>query len=126
MKKNRQHFSPQNLKQFLNAFKLDPFLMLRKSWRKQISQNLINPPEMQKKILNFQKFVRFLGHFLKKQCFWKIVRLYGKNIHAKKMPPYQNMHHQNSGAEFTICQGQLLKCDRKSGHAFVRCKNFIY
>ena len=25
--------------------------------------------EMQKKILNFPKFVRFLGHFLKKQCF---------------------------------------------------------
>ena len=28
--------------------------------------------EMQKKILNFPKFVRFLGHFLKKQCFWKM------------------------------------------------------
>ena len=28
--------------------------------------------EMQKKIWNFQKFVRFLGHFLKKQCFWKM------------------------------------------------------
>ena len=27
---------------------------------------------MQKKILNFPKFVRFLGHFLKKQCFWKM------------------------------------------------------
>ena len=25
-----------------------------------------------KKILNFPKFVRFLGHFLKKQCFWKM------------------------------------------------------
>ena len=24
-----------------------------------------------KKILNLPKFVRFLGHFLKKQCFWK-------------------------------------------------------
>ena len=22
--------------------------------------------------LNFPKFVRFLGHFLKKQCFWKM------------------------------------------------------
>ena len=22
--------------------------------------------------MNFQKFVRFLGHFLKKQCFWKM------------------------------------------------------
>ena len=28
--------------------------------------------EMQKKIWNFPKFVRFLGHFLKKQCFWKM------------------------------------------------------
>ena len=28
--------------------------------------------EMQKKILNFPKFVRFLGHFLKKQHFWKM------------------------------------------------------
>ena len=28
--------------------------------------------EMQKKILNFPKFVRFLGHFWKKQCFWKM------------------------------------------------------
>ena len=28
--------------------------------------------EMQKKILNFPKFVGFLGHFLKKQCFWKM------------------------------------------------------
>merc|ERR1712016_531294 len=28
--------------------------------------------EMQKKNLNFPKFVRFLGHFLKKQCFWKM------------------------------------------------------
>ena len=28
--------------------------------------------EMQKKKLNFPKFVRFLGHFLKKQCFWKM------------------------------------------------------
>ena len=28
--------------------------------------------EMQKKVLNFPKFVRFLGHFLKKQCFWKM------------------------------------------------------
>ena len=28
--------------------------------------------EMQKIFLNFPKFVRFLGHFLKKQCFWKI------------------------------------------------------
>ena len=28
---------------------------------------------MQKKILNLPKFVRFLGHFLKKQCFWKAV-----------------------------------------------------
>ena len=28
--------------------------------------------EMQKKILNFLKFVRFLGHFLKKQRFWKM------------------------------------------------------
>ena len=27
---------------------------------------------MQKKNLNFPKFVRFLGHFLKKQCFWKM------------------------------------------------------
>ena len=27
--------------------------------------------EMEKKIWNFSKFVRFLGHFLKKQCFWK-------------------------------------------------------
>ena len=27
---------------------------------------------MQKKNLIFQKFVRFLGHFLKKQCFWKM------------------------------------------------------
>ena len=25
-----------------------------------------------KKIWNFPKFVRFLGHFLKKQCFWKM------------------------------------------------------
>ena len=25
-----------------------------------------------KKNLNFPKFVRFLGHFLKKQCFWKM------------------------------------------------------
>ena len=29
-------------------------------------------PEMQKKILNFPKFVRFLGHFLKKKCFRKM------------------------------------------------------
>ena len=28
--------------------------------------------EMQKKISNFPKFDRFLGHFLKKQCFWKM------------------------------------------------------
>ena len=28
--------------------------------------------EMQTKILNFPKFVRFLGHFLKKRCFWKM------------------------------------------------------
>ena len=28
--------------------------------------------EMQKNFLNFPKFVRFLGHFLKKQCFWKM------------------------------------------------------
>ena len=28
--------------------------------------------EMQKKKLNFPKFVTFLGHFLKKQCFWKM------------------------------------------------------
>ena len=28
--------------------------------------------EMQKKILNLPKFVRFLGHFWKKQCFWKM------------------------------------------------------
>ena len=28
--------------------------------------------EMQKKILNLPKFVRFLGHFLKKQCFLKM------------------------------------------------------
>ena len=28
--------------------------------------------EMQKKIWNFPKFDRFLGHFLKKQCFWKM------------------------------------------------------
>ena len=28
--------------------------------------------EMQKKNWNFPKFVRFLGHFLKKQCFWKM------------------------------------------------------
>ena len=28
--------------------------------------------EMQKKIWNFPKFVRFLGHFLKKQCFCKM------------------------------------------------------
>ena len=27
---------------------------------------------MQKKILNFPKFVRFLGQFLKKQCLWKM------------------------------------------------------
>ena len=27
--------------------------------------------EMQKNFLNFPKFVRFLGQFLKKQCFWK-------------------------------------------------------
>ena len=27
---------------------------------------------MQKKNLNFPKFVRFLGQFLKKQCFWKM------------------------------------------------------
>ena len=27
---------------------------------------------MQKKIWNFSKFFRFLGHFLKKQCFWKM------------------------------------------------------
>ena len=27
---------------------------------------------MQKIFLNFPKFVRFLGHFLKKQCFWKM------------------------------------------------------
>ena len=25
-----------------------------------------------KKFLNFPKFVKFLGHFLKKQCFWKM------------------------------------------------------
>ena len=30
------------------------------------------PQEMQKKNLNFPKFIRFLGHFLKKQCFWKM------------------------------------------------------
>ena len=29
-------------------------------------------PEMQKKIMNFPKFVTSLGHFLKKQCFWKM------------------------------------------------------
>merc|ERR1712139_646113 len=28
--------------------------------------------ERQKKFLNLPKFVRFLGHFLKKQCFWKM------------------------------------------------------
>ena len=28
--------------------------------------------EMQKRIWNFPKFVRFLGHFLKKQCFWNM------------------------------------------------------
>ena len=28
--------------------------------------------EMQKKILNFPKFVTLLGHYLKKQCFWKM------------------------------------------------------
>ena len=28
--------------------------------------------EILKKILNFPKFVRFLGHFLKKQYFWKM------------------------------------------------------
>ena len=28
--------------------------------------------EMAKNFLNFPKFVRFLGHFLKKQCFWKM------------------------------------------------------
>ena len=28
--------------------------------------------EMQNFFLNFPKFVRFLGHFLKKQCFWKM------------------------------------------------------
>ena len=28
--------------------------------------------ELHQKILNFPKFVRFLGHFLKKQCFWKM------------------------------------------------------
>ena len=28
--------------------------------------------EMQKKILNLPKFVRFLGYFLKKQCFGKM------------------------------------------------------
>ena len=28
--------------------------------------------EMQKKILNFPKFVTFLEHFLKNQCFWKM------------------------------------------------------
>ena len=28
--------------------------------------------EMQKNFLNFPKFERFLGHFLKKQCFWKM------------------------------------------------------
>ncbi len=28
--------------------------------------------EKQDKSLNFPKFVRFLGHFLKKQCFWKM------------------------------------------------------
>ena len=28
--------------------------------------------EMPKKILNFPKFVTFLGHFLKKQCFCKM------------------------------------------------------
>ena len=27
---------------------------------------------MQKKNWNFPKFGRFLGHFLKKQCFWKM------------------------------------------------------
>ena len=27
---------------------------------------------MQKKIFQFSKFVRFLGRFLKKQCFWKM------------------------------------------------------
>ena len=27
---------------------------------------------MQNIFLNFPKFVRFLGHFLKKQCFWKM------------------------------------------------------
>ena len=28
--------------------------------------------EMPNIFLNFPKFVRFLGHFLKKQCFWKM------------------------------------------------------
>ena len=28
--------------------------------------------EMPKKFSNFSKIVRFLGHFLKKQCFWKM------------------------------------------------------
>ena len=28
--------------------------------------------EMQKRIWNFPKFITFLGHFLKKQCFWKM------------------------------------------------------
>ena len=28
--------------------------------------------EMQKKILNLPQYIRFLVHFLKKQCFWKM------------------------------------------------------
>ena len=42
--------------------------------------------EMQKKILNFSKFVRFSGHFLKKQCFWKIgmENIYSCHAHFPK------------------------------------------
>ena len=40
--------------------------------------------EMQKKNLNFPKFVRFLGHFLKKQCFWKM------GVAGNKQLPHPN------------------------------------
>ena len=45
--------------------------------------------EMQKKICNFPKHVRFLGHFLKKQCFWKMGKAGIKHLsHPSKIASF--------------------------------------
>ena len=89
--------------------------------------------EMQKKILNFSKFVRFLGHFLKKQCFWKSERggfvwwpgllsfwLQGSEYQGFKMKYHLYMYHK----WFGLYEPPKLKNRKKRPFSYLKGRFF--